>query len=110
VPVAYGNFGNGIVTTSTWSGGVGSSVATDSFVNSLAGPFGIGDGFGGFGCGPCGLGGLATFGPLQSAFGGNLGTQASQASGFSQSTTFGLQPIGLAFGIPVPGPGGLAFC
>ncbi len=105
VPIAYGNFGNGIVTTSTWSGGVGSSLATDSFANNLAVPF---DGFGGFGCSPCGLGGFG-FGPFQSAFGSNVGTQASQASGFSQSTTFGPQPIGLAFGIPVPGPGGLVY-
>lgn len=105
VPVAYGNFGNGIVTTSTWSGGAGSSVATDSFLNSLAIPF---DGFGGFGCGPFGLGGFG-FGPFQSAFGDNVGTQASEASGFSQSTTFGLQPVGLAFGIPVAGPGGLVY-
>ena len=40
VPVAYGNFGNGIVTTDTWTSGVGSTVNTDSFGSALATPFG----------------------------------------------------------------------
>lgn len=88
VPIAYGNFGNGIVTTNTWTDSVGSAVATDSFLNGVGSPFG-----GPFGCG------LGTFGPWQTGFGGNLGTQASSAAGASSSTTFGLQPIQLFFGI-----------
>ncbi len=100
VPVAYGNFGNGIVTTDTWTSGVGSTVNTDSFGSALATPFGAG-----LGCGfsPFGIG------PFQTGFGGNLGVQGSQATGFSESTTFGLQQPQVAFGIPVPGPAGLVF-
>jgi hypothetical protein len=99
VPVAYGNFGNGIVTTDTWTAGTGAAVNTDSFGSSSAVPLG------GLGCGfsPFGIG------PFQTGFGGNLGTQSTQATGFSESTTFGLQQPQIVFGVPVPGPGGLLY-
>ena len=96
VPVAYGNFGNGIVTTNTWTSGVGSTATTDSFGSGMSSGFGCG--FGPFGVGP-----------FQTGFGGNFGVQGSQAVGFSSSTTFGLQPAQVVFGIPVAGAGGLLY-
>ena len=100
VPVAYGNFGNGIVTTDTWTSGVGSTTTTDSFGSGLAAGTGLGCGFSPFGLG---------VGPFQTGFGGNLGVQGTQAAGFSESTTFGLQQPQIVFGIPVAGPSGLIY-
>jgi hypothetical protein len=115
--VGAGNLGNGI--TDTWysTSGFGGSATTDSFVNSFVGPtaaqgFGSPFGFGGCGfpaLGACGISPFASFGPFQTGVGGNWGTQNSAANGAARATTFGLQPIGLAFGIPVAGPGGLLY-
>jgi hypothetical protein len=121
--VPFGNTGNGITNTVTWTTGSGAALNTDSFLNNFVGPTaaqatGLGfPGFNGWGCGPFGFGpgacgfpgGFASFGPFQSGVGGNVGTQQTAATGFSGSQSFGLQPIGLAFGVPVPGPNGLLF-
>ncbi len=116
--VPYGNTGNGITDVVTWTTGAGSSAATDSFVNSFIGPTAFqetgGFGFPGFDGWGCGLGGgfpssFLSWGPFQTGIGGNLGSQQTAATGFSEASSFGLQPIGLAFGVPVPGPGGLLF-
>lgn len=101
-----GTIGSGIFETDCWSTGVGTTAATDSFANSVISPFGgpFFDPCGPFAAGPCG--GLA-----QSGVGGNFGTQNSATSTGSHTTAFGLGPMpGLAFGIPVPGPAGLAYC
>ncbi len=117
--VPYGNTGNGITDAVTWTTGTGVAATTDSFVNSFFGPtafdatggFGF-PGFGGLGCG-LGLGGFpsafGSWGPFQTGVGGNFGQQSTQATGFSEASSFGLQPIGLVFGVPVAGPGGLVF-
>jgi hypothetical protein len=119
--VPYGNTGNGITDAVTWTTGAGTAANTDSFVNSFLGPTAVqgtgGFGFpgfdgwgGGFGLGACGFpSSFANWGPFQTGIGGNLGTQQTAATGFSEASSFGLQPIGLAFGVPVPGPGGLLF-
>jgi hypothetical protein len=120
LPVPYGNFGSGITDSWYTTAGSGNSFNTDTFVNSFAGPSAVQGcggpfGFGGWGCGPCGFGGcgipsaFSSWGPFQSGVGGNFGNQFSAASGVARSQTFGLQPIGLAFGVPVAGPGGLVF-
>lgn len=122
--VPFGNTGNGITDVTTWTTGSGSAVNTNGFVDNFVGPTAIqGTGLGfplfdGWGCGPCGFGGLgacgfpsnfASFGPFQTGVGNNVGTQQSAATGFSDAESFGLQPIGLAFGVPVPCPAGLLF-
>lgn len=107
--VGAGNLGNGI--TDTWysTSGFGGATTTDSFVNSFAGQTAV-EGFGSpFGFGACGISPFASFGPFQAGIGGNWGAQNSFADGAARATTFGLQPIGLAFGIPVAGPGGLLY-
>jgi len=96
VPVAYGNFGNGIVTTNTWTSGVGSTATTDSFGSGIS--TGLGCGFSPFGVGP-----------FQTGYGGNFGVQGSQAASGSSSTTFGLQLPQIVFGIPVAASGGLVY-
>lgn len=114
LPVPYGNFGNGITESDTWSNGIGNAATTNSFVNDFTGQLaaqGFGGPFGGL-CGPCGVGPTAfsSFGPFQTGVGGDWGAQNSAANGGSHAMTFGLQPLGgVVFGIPVPGPGGLVF-
>jgi len=112
-PIPFGNAGNGITTSSTWTSGVGNAAGSDVFGNSFTGQNAV-QGFGGpfgFGCGPCGLGGsnFASWGPFQAGTGGNFGAQNSAVNGGSTATSFGLQPIGVAFGIPVAGAGGFSF-
>jgi hypothetical protein len=115
LPVAYGNVGNGITNTFITTSGSGNVATTDSFVNNFLGQNvvqGLGGPFGGWGCGPCGFGGAGGFastGPFQTGVGGNIGAQSSEACGSAGSSSFGLQPIGLAFGIPVAGPSGLLY-
>lgn len=94
--IPMGNVGNGITDSVTWTTGVGNALNTNSF-NNLAGPFG--------GCGfaPFGLG------AFQNGFGANVGTQNSAEVGYSESRSFGLQPQGIVFGVPVSGPGGLLY-
>ncbi len=113
--VSPGNFGNGITDTWYTTSGVGGAATTDSFVNNYLGQTAV-QGFGGpfgFGCSPCGLGcgvgPFASYGPFSTGVGGNFGTQNSAATGTAESTTFGLQPIGLVFGVPVAGPGGYLY-
>lgn len=107
--VPYGNTGNGITDVVTWTTGVGTTANTDSFVNSFFGPSSV-QGFGGPFFGGCGIpSAFAGWGPFQSGVGGNWGAQNSAATGFSEASSFGLQPIGVVFGVPVPGPGGLLF-
>jgi hypothetical protein len=106
-----GGYAPGFSESVTWSGGTGAATNSDSFLSNVVSPFG--GPFFGAGFGPCGIGGLA--GPIgglvQSGIGGNFGAQNSAMGTFSRTTSFGLgQPIGLAFGIPVPGPGGLLYC
>jgi hypothetical protein len=108
-PAPYGTLGSGFFETVSYSTGVGSASASDSFFNGVFSPFG-GAGFGGFGacgvpfCGP--VGGFA-----QSGLGGNIGVQDSAMSTFTRSTAFGLSPLNaLVFGMPVAGPAGLYFC
>ncbi len=130
VPMAYaqcaplavgaGNLGNGITDTWYTTQGVGGAATTDSFVNDFVGqtavqgcggPFG----FGGWGCGVpfggCGGGfaPFASFGPFSTGVGTNFGTQNSAACGAAGASSFGLQPIGLVFGVPVSGPGGFLY-
>ncbi len=108
--VPLGNAGNGITETTTWSSGVGGAASTDSFVNSFFGPTafqGVGGPFG-FGCGGF-PSAFTSAGPFQTGVGGNFGAQNSAACGGSTASSFGLQPIGLAFGIPVAGPNGLLY-
>src|SRR5271157_1704917 len=112
-PIPFGNAGNGITTSSTWTSGVGNAAGSDVFGNSFTGQNAV-QGFGGpfgFGFGPCGLGGsnFASWGPFQAGTGGNFGSQNSAASGGATSTSFGLQPVGVAFGIPIAGAGGFSF-
>lgn len=114
--IGAGNLGNGI--TSSWysTTGVGEAVNTDSFVNDFVGQTavqgsGFPFGFGGFGCGLGGFGAtpFASFGPFQTGVGSNFGTQNTAATGAAGSESFGLQPIGLVFGVPVSGPGGFLY-
>jgi hypothetical protein len=117
--VPYGNTGNGITDAVTWTTGAGTAATTDSFVNNFLGPSAVqgfgGCGFPGFGGWGCGLGAcgipsaFGSWGPFQTGIGGNFGQQCSQATGFSEASSFGLQPIGVVFGVPVAGPGGLLF-
>ncbi len=115
IPAGVGNLGNGITDTWYTATGAGTTSTTDSFVNSFAGQsvaqgFGFPFGFGGFGCGlGAGFTPFASVGPFQTGVGGNWGWQDSAASNTARAQTFGLQPIGLAFGIPVAGPGGLVY-
>ncbi len=118
LPVAYGNVGNGITNTFITTSGTGNVASTDSFVNNFLGQNvvqGLGGPFGGFGCGGCGgcglggVGGFASNGPFQIGVGGNIGAQNSAACGSAGSSSFGLQPLGLAFGVPVAGPSGLLY-
>jgi hypothetical protein len=108
-PAPYGTLGSGFFETVSYSTGVGSASASDSFFNGVFSPLG-GAGFGGFGacgvpfCGP--VGGFA-----QSGLGGNVGVQDSAMSTYTRSTAFGLSPLNaLVFGVPVAGPAGLYFC
>ncbi|AFD00907.1 hypothetical protein Mtc_2170 [Methanocella conradii HZ254] len=115
LPVPYGNFGNGITDTWYTTTGVGGAASTDSFLNGFVGPSSV-QGFGGFafpafdgfGCGPL-PSAFAGWGPFQAGVGGNWGAQNSAAMGVARSMTFGLQPTGLVFGVPVAGPGGFVF-
>jgi len=89
----YGTVGQGIYETDTWSSGVGSAAASDSFANSMVSPFG-GPFFS-----PCGPFGGAIGGMAQTGLGGNIGTQNSAESTASHTTAFGLAPLpGLVFG------------
>jgi hypothetical protein len=114
--VPFGNAGNGITNSVSWTAGSGNAAATDSFTNNFLGQNAV-QGFGGpFGLGlwnpcSCGLGGtgFASSGPFQSGLGANLGTQSTSVSGYSSASSFGLQPNGVAFGIPIAGPGGYMF-
>lgn len=121
--VPFGNAGNGITNSQSWTTGTGQAAATDAFTNNFLGqnaiqscgyPFGLGlwNPCGcGCGCG-CGLGtgtGFASWGPFQNGVGSNLGTQSTSVSGYSGASSFGLQPNEVAFGIPVMGPSGFTF-
>jgi hypothetical protein len=101
-----GGYAPGFVDSVTWSQGAGASTNTDSFVNNVVSPFG-GPFFSGFPCGfGAGIGGLA-----QTGLGSNFGAQNSAMGTYTRTTSFGLgQPVGLAFGVPVPGPAGLLYC
>jgi hypothetical protein len=102
-----GTIGSGIYETTTWSSGVGSSAATDSFASDVISPFGGGAFFDP--CGPFAAGPIGGF--AQTGLGSNLGTQQSATSGGTHTTAFGLGPLpGLVFGTPIPGPGGLVYC
>ena len=106
-----GGYAPGFSETVTWSEGVGAATNSDSFVSNVVSPFG--GPFFGAGFGPCGFGGFG--GPIgglaQNGIGSNIGVQNSAMGTFSRTTSFGLgQPIGLVFGIPVPGPAGLLYC
>jgi len=109
-----GGYAPGFSESVTWSGGTGAATNSDSFLSNVVSPFG-GPFFGDI-CSPCGFGGFGGFGgPIggyaQNGLGGNFGAQNSAMGTFSRTTSFGLgQPIGLAFGIPVPGPAGLLYC
>jgi hypothetical protein len=119
--VPYGNTGNGITDAVTWTTGTGTSATTDSFVNNFVGPTAVqGTGgcgfplFNGWGCGlglgACGFpSSFANWGPFQTGLGGNWGAQNTAVTGFSEASSFGLQPIGVVFGVPVAGSGGLLF-
>ena len=115
LPVPYGNFGNGITDTWYTTTGVGGAASTDSFLNGFVGPASV-QGFGGFafpffdgfGCGAPPTA-FSAWGPFQAGVGGNWGAQNSAAMGVARSMTFGLQPTGLVFGVPVAGPGGYVF-
>jgi hypothetical protein len=101
-----GGYAPGYVDSVTWSSGVGAATTSDSFFNGIASPFG-GPFFGGFPCGFAGpFGGIA-----QAGVGGNFGAENSAMGTYTRTTSFGLgQPVGLAFGVPVPGPAGLLYC
>jgi hypothetical protein len=103
-----GGYAPGFVDSVTWSQGVGAATNADSFLNGVASPFG-GPFFGGF---PCGFGGFGPVGGIaQTGVGGNFGAQNSAMGSYTRTTSFGLgQPVGLAFGVPVPGPAGLMYC
>lgn len=118
--IGAGNLGNGITNTWYTTSGVGGAATTDSFVNDFVGQtavqgFGSPFGFGGPGCGFPAFGGcggfspFASFGPFSTGLGTNFGTQNSAATGAAGASSFGLQPIGLVFGIPVSGPGGFLY-
>lgn len=104
-----GGYAPGFVDSISWSQGTGATTNSDSFFSGVASPFG-GPFFGG--CGPCGFGGFGPIGGLaQTGLGGNFGAQNSAMGSYTRTTSFGLgQPVGLAFGIPVPGPAGLYYC
>jgi hypothetical protein len=104
-----GGYAPGYVDSVTWSQGVGAATNADSFLNNVVSPFG-GSFFGGA-CGfPVGFGG-GIGGLAQTGLGSNFGAQNSAMGTYTRTTSFGLgQPVGLAFGIPVPGPAGLMYC
>ncbi|HTY91232.1 MAG TPA: hypothetical protein VMC84_08660 [Methanocella sp.] len=113
--VGAGNLGNGITNTWYTTSGVGGAATTDSFVNDYVGqtavqgcggPFGWG-GWGGWG--GCGISPFASYGPFSTGVGGNWGAQNSAATGSAGASSFGLQPIGVVFGVPVAGPGGYLY-
>jgi len=99
-----GGYAPGFVDSVTWSQGAGASTNTNAFASNALSPF-SGPFFGGA-CGfPCG------FGDGLGGFGSNFGAQNSAMGTFTRTTSFGLgQPVGLAFGVPVPGPAGLLYC
>jgi hypothetical protein len=100
-----GGYAPGFVDSVSWSQGAGAATNTDSFFSGVAGPFGS-PFLGGFPCGFGPVGGIA-----QTGLGGNFGAQNSAMGTYTRTTSFGLgQPVGLAFGIPVPGPAGLMYC
>lgn len=106
-----GGYAPGFSESTTWSQGTGAATNTDSFVSSTFQPF---DGIPFAGCSPCGFGGFG-FGPIggfaNNGVGTNFGAQNSAMGTFTHTESFGLgQPVGLAFGIPVPGPAGLYYC
>jgi hypothetical protein len=103
-----GGYAPGFSESTTWSQGVGAATNSDSFFNGVATPFG-GSFFGGF---PCGFGGFGPDGGIaQTGVGSNFGAQNSAMGSYTRTTSFGLgQPVGLAFGMPVPGPAGLNYC
>jgi hypothetical protein len=105
-----GGYAPGYVDSVSWSQGAGASTNTDSFFSGLGGPFG--GPFLGGACGfPCGFGGGFGGGLAQTGLGSNFGAQNSAMGTYTRTTSFGLgQPIGLAFGVPVPGPAGLMYC
>ncbi len=104
-----GGYAPGFSESTTWSQGVGASTNTDAFVNDVVSPFG-GPFFGG--AFPCGFGGFGPVGGIaQTGVGSNFGAQNSAMGTFTHTESFGLgQPVGLAFGVPVPGPAGLMYC
>lgn len=99
----------GFSESTTWSQGVGAATSTDAFFNGIASPFGA-PFFGG--CGPCGFGGFGPVGGIaQAGVGANFGAQNEAMGTFTHTESFGLgQPVGLAFGVPIPGPAGLMYC
>jgi hypothetical protein len=101
-----GGYAPGYVDSVTWSQGVGATTNADSFASGVLSPFG-GPFFGSFPCGfGAGIGGLS-----QTGLGSNFGAQNSAQGTYTRTTSFGLgQPVGLAFGTPVPGPAGLMYC
>jgi hypothetical protein len=117
----FGNAGNGITDSVSYTTGSGQAAATDAFTSNFLGqnaiqscglPLGLG--LWSPCCCGCGLGGLggsnfASFGPFQTGVGNTLGTQSTSASGLSRATSFGLQPNEVAFGIPVVGQNGFTF-
>ncbi len=104
-----GGYAPGFSESTTWSQGTGAATNADSFFSGTVGPFGTPflDG-----CSPCGIGGFGPIGGFaQNGVGGNIGVQNSAMGTFTHTESFGLgQPVGLAFGIPVPGPAGLMYC
>ena len=99
-----GGYAPGFSESTTWSQGAGAATNADAFFSGAFSPFGAPFG----GCFPCGfgLGGFA-----QNGVGTNFGAQNSVMGEFTHTESFGLgQPVGLAFGIPVPGPAGLYYC
>ncbi len=95
-----GGYAPGFSESVSWTSGVGAAASTDAVFNSIVSPFG--GPF--FGFGPFG-------GAAETGIGSNFGAENSAMGTFTRTTSFGLgQPDGLAFGIPVPGPGGLIYC
>jgi hypothetical protein len=118
--VPFGNAGNGITDSVSWTTGTGHAAATDAFTNNFLGQNAIQSCGLPFGCGlwdPCGCGcgfglgdgGFASYGPFQAGLGSSLGTQSTSVSGLSRATSFGLQPNEVAFGVPVAATNGLTF-
>ena len=124
----FGNAGNGITDTVSYTTGTGQASATNAFTSNFLGqnaiqscglPFGLGLwnpcscgcglGLGGLGLGDLGGSGFASFGPFQTGVASNLGTQSTSVSGLSRATSFGLQPNEVAFGVPVAATNGFTF-